>query len=371
MSITIDSCYIEGRSSDTAYGTLEAGFSRLKLIHTDFRALYDSNKFKVDSIYCKDPVVRLKIDVTKKENNQQNQERSVEKTIAGLIGHLDVGYLGLINSDITITTKNKDKYRPFTTRGNNFEAYGIEIDSTKTNPIEIGKLVFAIKNYKTSSADSMYDVKFDSVVYNNHNLILKNFRLEPSEKNNNRDKKYISIPDFELREISLAELITSQRLQAQELVLKNSRTINYYIPGSKGIRPSQPLNKIIDEINKKIDLDKVRIENGYMLSQSVTEKTERIEVTGINSSISTNELLDAPSYEVMGYSIGRLTFDKASISTGNIKAIIEKGELYGEEKLILNQKVTLTNLKNNSSVKIDHLRLKNYHFDDELAEYQP
>jgi hypothetical protein len=370
MSITIDSCFIEGRSSDTAYGTLEAGFSRLKLIQTDFRALYESNTFKVDSIYCLDPVVRLKIDVTKKEKEKINQEVSIEKTIAGLIGHLDIGYLGLINSDIMLTTKNKDKYRPFSTRGNNFEAYGIRIDSSKSNPIEIEKLVFAIKNYKTSSTDSMYDVRFDSVVYNEHTLILKNFRLEPSEKNFHPEKKYVSIPDFELREISLAELITNQRLQAEELVLKNSRTINYYIPKSARIKPTQPITAIINEIDKKIDLDKVRIENGYLLSQSVTDKTQKIEVSGIYSSISTNEMLRAPSYEVMGYSIGKLAFEKASISTGSTVVVLNKGELYGNEKLILASSVSLTNLRNNSTLNIANIRLKNYHFDDEISEVE-
>ena len=368
MSITIDSCFIEGKSSDTAYGTIEAGFSRLKLIQTDFRALYESNKFKVDSILCQDPVVRLKIDVTKKEKEKVSQERSIEKTIAGLIGNLDIRYIGLMNSDITVTTKNKDKYIPFSTKGNNFEAFGIVIDSSKANPIEIATLVFAIKNYKTSSADSMYDVRFDSVVYSEHNLILKNFRLEPSEKNYHPDKKYVSIPDFELREISLSELITNQRLQAEELVLKNSRTINYYIPKSASLKPTQPITKIIDEIDKKIDLDKVRIENGYLLSQSVSDKTQKVEVTGINSNISTNELLRAPTYEVMGYSIGRLLFEKASITTGKTISVFDKGEMYGKEKLILAQKVSITNIQNKSTVKIDNIRLKNYHFDDELSE---
>ncbi len=367
-TITLDSLFIEGKSNDTTYGALEAGFSRLKLINTDFKAIYESNKIKVDSIFCLDPVVRLKIDITKKEKDKVDEERSIEKTIAGLIGHLDIGYIGLLNSDITLTTKNKDKYRPFSTRGNNFEASGIQIDSSKVNPIEIGKLVFAIKNYKASSADSMYDVRFDSVVYDEHTLTLKNFRLEPSEKNYHQDKKYVSIPDFELREISLSELISNQRLQAKELVLKNSRTINYYYPKSDRIKPTQPITKIIDEIDKKIDLDKVRIENGYLLNQSVSDKTQKVEVTGINSSISTNELLRAPTYEIMGYSIGRLEFEKASITTGKTVSVFDKGEIYGKEKLILTGAVSITNLKNNSTVKIEHIRLNNYHFDDELSE---
>lgn len=367
-TITIDSLSIEGKSNDTSYGALEAGFSRLKLINTDFKAIYESNKIKVDSIYCIDPVVRLKIDVTKNDKEKIDEERSIEKNIAGLIGHLDVGYIGLLNSDISLTTKNKDKYRLFTTRGNNFEASGISIDSSKANPIEIGKLVFAIKNYKTSSADSMYDVRFDSVVYNEHTLTLKNFRLEPSDKNYHPDKKYVSIPDFELREISLAELISNQRLKAEELVLKNSRTINYYYSKSERNKPTQPITKIIEEIDKKIDLAKVRIENGYLLSQSVSDKTQKIEVTGIYSSISTNELLRSPTYEVMGYSIGNLKFEKALTTTGNIVSVFEKGELLGKEKLITAQTVSIKNLKNNSTIKIEKIRLNNYHFNDEFSD---
>ncbi len=70
----------------------------------------------------------------------------------------------------------------------------------------------------------------------------------------------------------------------------------------------------------------------------------------------------------MGYSIGRLLFEKASITTGKTISVFDKGELYGKEKLILAQKVSITNIQNNSTVKIDNIRLKNYHFDDELSE---
>jgi hypothetical protein len=60
----------------------------------------------------------------------------------------------------------------------------------------------------------MYNIMFDSVVYNNQSLALKNFRIEPSTINTDKAKKFFSIPDFELVNLSISELISNKRLKA-------------------------------------------------------------------------------------------------------------------------------------------------------------
>ncbi|MGL6268810.1 MAG: hypothetical protein ACRC2O_12840, partial [Chitinophagaceae bacterium] len=104
------------------------------------------------------------------------------------------------------------------------------------------------------------------------------------------------------------------------------------------------------------------------MSQSVSDKTQKVEVTGIYSSISTNELLRSPTYEIMGYSIGKLKFDKASITTGKTISVFENGQLYGKEKLIMAEAVSIMNVQNYSTIKIEKIRLSNYHFDDALSD---
>jgi hypothetical protein len=388
-SVRIDSFYLSGMNQDTAYGALEAGFRNLRLVNIDFRALYEKDLLKVDSLYCDEPDLFLNLDLNARKSNQPAAEKPrrrptrgngnipvkptrniedvrLEKRIADLLGKLDIGYLGLINADIRINTKKGNKYTPFATKGNNFEANGIRINSDNPNPIEIDNLVFAIKNYKASTADSLYDFFFDSVAYRTGSLTLKNLRIEPSKKNTQPDKKYLSIPDFELRDISIAELVSNKRFKARELVVRNSRTVNYFVPKSKTLRASRPITEIIYEISKTVDLEKIRFENAYLLNQSVSDKAQRIVVTGINSEISANELLRAPTYELMGYSVGYLRFDSVYLNKGPYELRLIGGEVLGKEQRIRADQLLLVNKQNKTSIRIRNAVIKSYHFDDEF-----
>ncbi len=390
-SVRIDSFFLSGMNQDTAYGSLEAGFRNLRLVNIDFRALYEQDLIKVDSLYCNEPDLLLNLDLNARKNTQPKpvknrrrptrgvddlplkttrniQDIRIEKRIADLLGKLDIGYLGLINADISINTKKGNKYTPFATKGNNFEANGIRINGEKPNPIEIDNLVFAIKNYKASTADSLYDFFFDSVAYRTGSLALKNLRIEPSRKNTQPDKKYLFIPDFILQDISLAELVSNKRFKARELVVRNSRTINYFVPKSTAIRAPRPITEIIVEISKTVDLDKIRFENAYLLNQSVSNKAQRIVVTGINSEVSANELLRAPSYEVMGYSVGYLRFDSVYINNGPYELRLVGGEILGKDKRIRADQLLLVNRQNRTSIRVRNAILRNYHFDDEFEE---
>jgi hypothetical protein len=388
-SVRIDSFFLSGMNRDTAYGSIEAGFRNLRLVNIDFRALYEQDLLKVDSLYCEDPDLFLNLDITARKTSRPNPEKRrirttrgivevpatetrtvrdtrVEKRIADLLGKLDIGYLGLMNADIRINTKNGTRYTPFATRGNNFEAVGISIDGEKATPIEIGNLVFAIKNYKASTADSLYDFFFDSVAYRTGVLSLKNLRIEPSLKNRQPDKKFLSIPDFELRDISISELVSNKRFKARELVVRNSRTINYFIPKAQSPRAPRPIYQIIEEISKSVDLQRVRLENAYLLNQSVSNKEQKIIVSGINSDISANQLLHAPSYELMGYSIGYLRFNSAQIISGPYDLRLSEGEILGREQRISARRLLLVNHHNRTSIDLEDALIRNYHFDNEF-----
>jgi hypothetical protein len=390
-SVRIDSFFLSGGYTDTTYGSLQAGFRNLRLVNIDFKTLYEKDLLKVDSVYCQDPDLDLNIDVTasrekrmKKDsarrrgtrfesvdnaqNTRSDPNLTLEKRIALLLGKLDIGYLGLINSDITVNTKNKDKYTPFSSRGNNFEASGIHINSDSTKPIEISNLVFAIKNYRASSADSLYDVLFDSVKYQYDNLVLTNFRLQPNKRNTRNDKKFLTIPEFELRNLSIAELASNRRLVADMLVLRNSRTINYYDPDAMAQKRGQPIRDIVREISKQIDLDKVRIENGYVLNQPYNSKTRKAEAIGIHSEISANEMLVAPSYEFMGYAIGNLRFDSMYIKNEKMVAVMANGSMHGKDQLIEAKSFRMEDFRNKTAVRASHIRIRNYRFDNDLEE---
>ncbi|HLO80667.1 MAG TPA: DUF748 domain-containing protein [Chitinophagaceae bacterium] len=365
--ISIDSFKITGKALDTTNSIIEAGFAKFKLYNFDFNALYERDLIKIDSVICVDPVINLILNTSRKESKKPTFDLTIEKRVASLIGRLELGYLGLLNSNITITTRDRMANIPFNTKGNNFELFDIKIDSAAKIPVHVGKMIFAIKNYTARSKDGMYDVLFDSVVYNNQSLALKNFRIVPSAINKSAAKKFFSIPDFELVNLSISELISNKRLKADALLLKNAVMINNYLPRTiKSERP-QPLRNLIKSISDKIDLEKIRIENGFIVHQSVLDHTQTATIGGLQSEISLNEMFDASTYELMGYSIGKVSFDSIVKHSGPVTISLYHGEARGRERKIVAEKILVTDSKSKARINANDVLIKNYHFDDDFT----
>jgi hypothetical protein len=365
--ISIDSFKIMGKALDTTNSIIEAGFTKFKLYNFDFNALYERNLIKIDSVICIDPMINLVLNTKKNEEKKIKGDLTIEKRVASLIGRLELGYLGLLNSNITITTRDRMDNKPFTSRGNNFEVFDIKIDSSAEKPIDIGELVFAIKNYTARSKDGQYDMLFDSVVYKDQSLALKNFRIEPSDINKSKSKKFFSIPDFALVNLSISELISNKRLKADALLLKDAVMINNYLPKAKISEQPQPLRNLIANISDKIDLEMIRIENGFITNQSVLDPSQKTTVGGLHSEISLNDMFDASTYELMGYSIGRVAFDSVVSRNGTVTIKLYNGEARGAERKIVAQKITVTDKTSQARINANDIQIKNYHFDDDFT----
>lgn len=389
--ISIDSAHVFSTGQDSAFNALDLYFDKLRLINLDFASLYHAEKIKVDTVFCLNPAVTMKLDLTKKTTTRDPDEadtiyfhgtregkRNWNKRVKGtrgdespfnqlstMLGHLDIGFIDLQNSRIALTTKNKEKVTPFTTRGNNFQISGLMTGVEGEQPIQVKKVAFAIKNYRAFSADSMYQVRFDSVVYDNRNLFLKNFTLGPSDRNTARDAKIVTIPLFELRNLSLNEVVAHQRLKAEELMLLDPVTRIYHFDSRPNAK-AKPLTAIIAEVNKRIEIGKVTMINGDFLSQSLEDPRKKIAVHGINSSIDARELLEAPSYELMGQSIGKLEFTEGLISGARTEVILRDAHMNGTGKLV--QAGTLEYRTTDSSITavLSHARIKGYQFDNDL-----
>ncbi|MEN9952566.1 MAG: hypothetical protein RLZZ520_834, partial [Bacteroidota bacterium] len=145
--VNLDDFKINSQSNDSTKNDLAIAFKKLRLRNIDFNELYTNNRFKADSVICTDPTIKLDLDLSKKKNTPLDG-LALEKKIAGLIGNVNMKYLGLINSNITIEAKGSKSTNNYNSKGNNFIAYNVAIDSTKEIPIEIGKLQFAIKNFE-------------------------------------------------------------------------------------------------------------------------------------------------------------------------------------------------------------------------------
>lgn len=362
-SMAIDGLQINSQSGDTTKNELNIQLKKLLLTKINFQTLYKENRFEVDSMICDQPIINMDLDLTKKKNNANYDGLLLEKKIAGLIGRIKMNYLGLLNSNITINAKGKSNTNTFNTKGNNFIAYKVAIDSAKTIPIEIEKLQFAIKNFQETLKDDKYNISFDSVVYNNMSLSLLNFKLNPTKKNKDTEKKYFTIPTFKLTGLDLYELILNKYLKANELELSNATFINNYVEKQTKTK-AKSIKAYLNDFSEQIDLETIRINNGYVKNKSINSNKEII-VGGIQSEISVNEIFDLSTYEGMATSIEKMIFDSANINLGKQRIELYKGEFLGDEKSIKAKTFVLSSQQN--KINAQDVSIHNYRFNDDFT----
>ncbi|MEY4629610.1 MAG: hypothetical protein RLZZ595_1936 [Bacteroidota bacterium] len=363
-AMSIDQLQVNSQSGDSSKNELDIQLQKLQLSNINFQTLYKENRFEVDSMICQNPVINMDLDLTKKKNNTPYDGLLLEKKIAGLIGRIKMNYLGLLNSNITINAKGKTNNNSFNTNGNNFIALNVNIDSAKAIPIEIGKLQFAIKNFQETLKNGKYNIQFDSVLYDNMALSLLNFRMKPTKNNRDKDKKYFNIPTFTLTGLDLYELILNKYLKANELTLSNASFINNYEQKKNTGTNPKSIKSYLNDFSEQIDLEKIRINNGFVRNKSINSKKE-IVIGGIQSEISVNEIFDLSTYEAMATSIEKMNFDSAIFISGNQKIQLEKGEFVGAEKSIKAKSFALGGSQN--KITADNVRIHNYKFNDDLT----
>lgn len=362
--VKLDDFKINSQSKDSSKNDLSIAFKKLRLRNIDFNELYTNNRFKADSVICSDPTIKLELDLSKKKNAPLDG-LALEKKIAGLIGNVNMKYLGLINSNITVEAKGNKSTNNYNSKGNNFIAYNVAIDSTKEIPIEIGKLQFAIKNYEETLSNGKYKIQFDSVVYDNMALTLLNFKLSPTKNNKEADKKYFTIPEFKLQGLGLYELILEKYLKAKELTLTNASFINNYHPKKNEKLKARSIKSILSDFSEQIDLETIRIINGKLHNKSTNNKSEII-ATGIQSEISVNEIFDLSTYESMASSIEKMNFDSAVFKSEKQTILFKKGQFNGDAKAILAEEISIKTNSNNIGAK--NIRIHNYQFNDDFTK---
>jgi hypothetical protein len=361
--VKLDDFKINSQSNDSSKNDLAIAFKKLRLRNIDFNELYTNNRLKADSVICTDPIIKLDLDLDKKKNTAYDG-LVLEKRVAGLLGRITMNYLGLFNSNVTINAKGKNNSNSFNTEGNNFIAHNVNIDSTQAIPIEIGKLQFAIKNFQETLKDGKYNISFDSVVYNNLSLSLLNFKLNPTKKNKDADKRYFTIPVFTLTGLDLYELILNKYLKAKELELSNATFINNYQERQNKTK-AKSIKAYLTDFSEQIDLEKIRINNGFVKNKSINNNREII-VGGIQSEISVNEIFDLSTYEGMVSSIEKMNFDSAKINLGKQNIELYKGEFLGSEKSIKAKTFVLSSTQNRISA--DNVSIQNYRFNDDFSK---
>ncbi len=328
--IAINDCTLTGESPDSTSAKYRIHFDTLKLVNTDFTALYRKSLIKVDTVYCQNSEINFMFN-THKKNKKISADTMINSVLKGLFGDIQVNYIGIINSDISVKTQRDNKILTFSSKGNNFRLRKINIASQNDNPVQVESIDFDVKNYRSFTDDSLYEITFDSVSLTNRELKLVNFGLIPGSKNNDHALRALTIPSLSLKGLSLGDLIFDKTIKLQEAILENPAII-IESRGNNENKIRKPLFEIFDDIEKYFAVQQLSINNGNVQYRFSSGKNHTLNFENVNASVLLKDLLSSSRVSGVETSIDRLSFSKAVYNNGLQNILLNNGVLDGNKK---------------------------------------
>ncbi|MFZ1798674.1 MAG: hypothetical protein WAU24_02325 [Chitinophagaceae bacterium] len=331
--ISIINCTLTGASPDSVSAKYNIHFDTLKLVNTDFNALYRKSLIKVDTVYCQNSDIDFFFN-THKKNKKVSADTMINSVLKGLFGDIQVKYIGIINSDISVKTQRDNKTLTFFSKGNNFRLRQINISAQNDNPVQVESIDFDVKNYRSFTDDSLYEITFDSVSLTNRELKLVNFGLVPGTKNNDHALRALNIPSLTLKGLSLGDLIFDKTIKMQEAILENPAIIIESM-GNNDNKIRKPLFEIFDDIEKYFAVENLTVQNGDVQYRFSTGANHTLHFQNVNAAVFLKNLFSSTRVSGVETSIDRLSFSKAAYNNGLQQILLSKGVLDGNQKNFL------------------------------------
>src|SRR5438270_10560947 len=258
--VQLDSCWVKAETTNDR-NAFRIFFDVLKMTNLDFAALYKKNEIKADSVYVDNPDIELALELKRKR--EQGKRLELDTIIQKFTGDLALGYIGVQNAAVNITTNRGDTTTTFRSTNDNFKMFGLRINSDSAKPVYVDEFAMVLRQYETYSRDSSAVYRFDSLRFTDNKVRLSNFTIHSIGTNKDRNSLSYSIPTFELTGLSWEDLLFDRYISAEKAVLLNPE-IQYTVSASKKKPGHISLFKILSGLNETIDLAAVEIKNGTL-----------------------------------------------------------------------------------------------------------
>lgn len=328
--VNIYQCTLTGQSPDCVSGNYNIYFDTLRLIQTDFQALYNHALIKVDSIYCKNSKLNF-LFASANRDKKLSTDSLINPFIKNLFGDIAVNYIGILNSDISLKSVRDNKILTFFSKGNDFQLRQIKIETAGKQPVQVGSINFNVKNYRSYTYDSLYEISFDSVSLTSNELFLSNFGLVPGVKNNNHALRALYIPNLALSGLSLGELIFDNQIKLDKATLLRP-TLVIESKGGKENKIKKPLFDLFNEIEQYFNVQKLAIKDGHVTYDFSDGDNHSLVFENVNSEIFLKYLLQATQINSLEASIDQLSFSKAVYNNGLQQLQLLNGMLDGDQR---------------------------------------
>lgn len=357
--IEIDSCTLSGKRSVNGRSGFNIFLDTLKLINVDFKALYEKELIKADSVFCRNPDFKIQLAVREKQAGKKKL-LNMDTLIQQLTGDLLLKYVGVINAGLDITTYQGENPSSFTSKHNNFEMTGLSIDQTKAQPVSLESFDMAIRNYENFLKDSSYFFRFDSILLRENRILLSNFSVNTERF---KDTRNIKVRQFALSGLSWGELLFNRKIIARQATLFNP-DINYVQPDIAKSKNNKAIISSLESINNIMDLEKLQIINGQIKIKTRTQ-TELL-LDNANLLMTIHEVTTSPTVSNAERSVEYLGFRKGVLKLNDLTVKMDNTFFDGEMNRLTLGKMNVYNRDQAFNILTKNTVLENLQFNDSL-----
>lgn len=356
--IEIDSCTITGRKPGNDRARFSAFLDTVKLVNVDFNTLYHQQIIKADSLYCRNP--NLKIDIQLR-NLQPGKKTlpDMDTLIQQLTGDVMLNYIGVNNATININAYRGDNPTNFSSDKNNFEMLGLTIDHSKLRPVTLNGFSMALHNYRTFLKDSSYFLRFDSIQLRENRILLANFSINTEPY---KDTRNIRVKQFALSGISWSDLLFDKKIVATQATLFTP-VIDYIQPA--GVRKKNRLFiSSLQGINNVMSLDRIKVVDGEVKIQLRNKISFTLKNTDFSINSQHIDLTSSPTY--VEQSIDSLSFNKGIIRINDITIDMNNARYNGDLNNLSAERINVYNSNQSFNILAKDLRCISTFFNDTL-----
>ena len=237
----------------------------------------------------------------------------------------------------TETIEQRKGVSQFNLIGNNLSASAFSLINGRDPLVDVGNVNIDISEYSDYNAADQFVASLGALSIDKRNLTISDYKIEPLSGSRRSKNNVISVPQFQLVNYSLEDLL-NKKLTADKIVVNDPLVVLDVLkqPGKKNKsnsgNPDDLIAKIAPRIASKINIKQIDINNGSLKLQPMSSPTDEVILQGLSLSLDAKKLLASTTTPEALASIIELKSKGFTIGGGKVNLKVANLELIEDGK---------------------------------------
>jgi hypothetical protein len=252
----------------------------------------------------------LSNDLKLRKRNKDSLKLEKNPSLLDVIGPIYIRRLTINEIEFIGNTQTPKGKETINIKGDQFTVNGLVIDKALPNKVQLADLNMKIKAFIETDSSKTFRSGFDEISIENNNLHIKDYYLQALSGSRFGETK-VDVTELQLTDLSIADLLNG-KLKARELVLIDP-TVKIFIPSGKKNAGANGWQKLQRNINKKLDIGFIRINNAHVLVKQENNPKPLVKTDSFYAIIASRNILQSESLEQLFASDNSFTMPKLAI----------------------------------------------------------